>query len=409
VEGACEAGTGAASRGAPGRAPAASRSATFRLLGRRDVLSILAFSIVARLPLAMASLALVLRLVTGGDSYAFAGLAAAVYTVGGAVSAPYAGRLADRFGRSAVLLGGAAVNGAGLVLLSVLPTAAGPRVLVLAVAAGCASPPVSAIVRSVWPGLAVAEGPGALFALDATLQELTFVVGPGLVAVIAALSGAAGALQASAALGLAGALGLSVLAPIRARSRERHARRGPASPRLPAFITVGFLMVAGASVTQLALIADCTRHGSPAEAGWVIAVWGLGSMAGGALFGTRVNAAGPIGLVVALGAIAAGFALLMVAPGVAGLYPLVALAGLGGAPALGCLYHLVAAVAPAQRVVESFGWVAAGLQAGLAGGTALGGVVVDRLGVAPGYAVAAGATALAAAATVLVGEARARR
>ncbi len=318
--------------------------------------------------------------------------------------APLAGRLADRRGRRAVLVGGSLLNGAGIVALSIEPVSAVAVVSLTALLAGVASPPVAAIVRSVWPQLVEEGDRAALYAMDASLQELTFILGPALVAVIAAIAGDAAALQCCAALGVAGSVGLAAL-PALARRPASQTRLGGgvASTGLAVLSATGLLMAGACSVVQIAIVAFCTHNRSAAESGLVLAVWGFGSMLGGALVGTRVSSAGVSGVIGALCAVAAGYLLLVAAPGVALLYPLVLVAGVGMAPALGGLYHLVAGIASPERSVEAFSWVAAGLQAGFAGGAALGGVVVTVAGVDAGFAAAAGTTLLAALVLVVPG------
>jgi len=61
--------------------------------------ALFAWSIVARLPLGMAALALILLVRSAGGDYAEAGLVTAAYGVAIAIGAPYAGRQVDRCGQ----------------------------------------------------------------------------------------------------------------------------------------------------------------------------------------------------------------------------------------------------------------------------------------------------------------------
>ena len=93
-------------------------------------------------------------------------------------------------------------------------------------AAGASHPPLSASVRALWPQVLPAQHlREAAYAVEATLQELFFVTGPLLVAVIATFSPAA-ALLTTAALGLVGTLAFAATHPSRAaRGRHRDAPR----------------------------------------------------------------------------------------------------------------------------------------------------------------------------------------
>ncbi len=64
---------------------------------------LLAWSIVARLPVGMAALALVLLVRGAGAGYGEAGLVAAAYAIAVAIGAPYGGRQVDRRGARRVL------------------------------------------------------------------------------------------------------------------------------------------------------------------------------------------------------------------------------------------------------------------------------------------------------------------
>ena len=78
-------------------------------------------SLVARLPLAMTGLAIVLRVSRASGSYGEAGAITAVYVVAGAIGSPVWGRLADRSGRRLILVVTALASAVGLLALSAVP------------------------------------------------------------------------------------------------------------------------------------------------------------------------------------------------------------------------------------------------------------------------------------------------
>ena len=73
------------------------------LLGLPHVPALVGWSLLGRLPLGMAPLALLLLVRGEGGSYGAAGIVVAVYAVAVGVGAPIAGRQVDRTGPSAVL------------------------------------------------------------------------------------------------------------------------------------------------------------------------------------------------------------------------------------------------------------------------------------------------------------------
>jgi MFS family permease len=141
-------------------------------------------SLVARLPLAMAGLAIVLRVSRASGSYSEAGAITAVYVVACAIGSPVWGRLADRYGRRLILVVTALASAVGLLALSAVPVHDPWEMSGVAFLAGAGEPPVSAAVRSLWPRLVQGGNRDALYAIDSTLQELTFVAGPALVALL---------------------------------------------------------------------------------------------------------------------------------------------------------------------------------------------------------------------------------
>jgi predicted MFS family arabinose efflux permease len=145
------------------------------------------------------------------------------------------------------------------------------------------------------------------------------------------------------------------------------------------------------------VVAGAEQLGSRALAGPLLALWALGSMAGGLAFGSRASDRGPERRMVGLLAlVVAGIALLAVAGGLVQLAAGMILAGLGIAPAIACLYLLVDRLAPAGTVTEAFTWVTTAFATGFAAGNALGGSLVHRVGTDRAFLVAAAGVAAAA-------------
>src|SRR5215475_2773743 len=101
-------------------------------------------SIIARLPLAILSLVLLVHTERVTGSFALAGLVSGSYTVGLGVGAPVLGRLVDRCGQLAVLVATAFASSILLGAVALLPASA-PRAVLISLAAGIGltTPPVS--------------------------------------------------------------------------------------------------------------------------------------------------------------------------------------------------------------------------------------------------------------------------
>ena len=87
--------------------------------------------------------------------------------------------------------------------------------------------------------------------------------------------------------------------------------------------------------------------------------------------------------------LAVGHALLALPVGLYVLAALLLLAGGAIAPSFGLAYGLVDTAAPEGTVTEAFTWLTTGIAAGLAGGSALAGVLAEGPGAGAGFVLAA--------------------
>src|SRR5918996_3909173 len=195
------------------------------ILRTQGVPRLLGSALLGRMPIGMAGLAIVLLVREAGGSYATAGLVAGAYAVSLGVTAPVLGRLIDRVGQTRVLLPSAAVSAAAFVAIAVAAEAGARALLpVFAAVAGAALPPVGACLRALWSELL---GRGAelqaAFSVEAILQELIFVTGPPLVALLAAVFAPAAAVVGIAVLLLAGVGAFAAAPASRAWRGQRRA------------------------------------------------------------------------------------------------------------------------------------------------------------------------------------------
>ena len=204
-------------------------------------------SILARLPLAMLSIGLLVHTQAATGEYTAAGLVAGAFALAQGVGGPALGRAADRRGQFAVLAAAALLSATALIVTSVLPHDV-PVVLrvALAAAAGAALPPVGACFRA--PAAdALTAGPAArVYAKDTAAVEVTWVAGPPVVLALGAAVSTGAALAAIGVLLAASTLAFAASKPSRAwrpeprddgrarrpaRPRAAHADRGPARRR----------------------------------------------------------------------------------------------------------------------------------------------------------------------------------
>jgi MFS family permease len=367
---------------------------------RRLVLS----GMLARLPMGMIGLALLLLVRERGGTYAAAGMVSGGYFVATAVGAPIAGRLVDRRGQARILLTRAVIFPALLLAVCLLALLDAPLALVgvVAAAAGALMPPVGASLRALWPRIfGDPELRAAAYALEASLQEITFIVGPLLVALIAAALSPAVALGVAAALGGVGTLLIALAQPVRAwrPEEERHpsilgalASRGVVTlVGLSACLGVGF------GGTEVGFPAFAEQHGG-AELGSIpLSLFAGGSLVGGLVAGARVTMP-PLRLLrVSAVLLTFGLALPLLGWSLPSMAVLAFAAGLAIAPVVMSAYGLVDVVAARGTAAEAFSWITTAVFAGFSVGMALGGTLIDAYGSKASFVLGTAAAAVGAA------------
>jgi MFS family permease len=151
---------------------------------------------------------------------------------------------------------------------------------------------------------------------------------------------------------------------------------------------------------EVGLPALAVGQGARWSSGPLLALFSLGSMTGGLVYSARSWAL-EIGrrYSAILMAMAIAVAPLIVVHALAPVFALSVLAGLCLAPMISCQFSLVGALAPEGTVTEAFTWHRAATVAGMAGGSALGGSLIDAHGAGAAFALGcvgvAGAAALA--------------
>jgi len=362
-----------------------------------QVARLLSTSLLARMPNGMSSLAILL-LVTRHNGYGRAGLVTGVCVASAGVSNLLLSRAADRWGARRVLLPTAILYAVLMGALAAAPADAFLAELLLGAAAGAATAPVVSVVRGLWPRLLDPETAQVVYGLEATAQELIFISGPALVALVAGLAGAPAAVVLTGAFALVGTAAfvaspaLSRPAVVGPRARHRLMRE----TTLPLYVAVAVAITIAFNMMDVGVVAFVSGRHASAAAGVVLAVWGIGSMVGGLVFGAGKRAVDDAAVVRATFAIAAAVAVTALAPNPVGLGVLLFAGGATIAPGLARLYSRVGAVAPEGASTEAFGWIAVGLLAGSSTGAAIGGWTVDALGPRADFALAAAAPTVAA-------------
>jgi MFS family permease len=358
----------------------------------------------------MVPLALLLMVQQETGSYAVAGLAAATLGIASAGMAPVLGRLADRRGPRPILFSQAAAYPLLLALLIAAVLGSAPDAVVIGAAAlaGMVTPLVSGTVRALWSRVDVRVRSTA-YALDATATELVFVVGPSLVAALAVFASPAAAVALAGVLGIVGALGIATSAATRdyvpvvgARASLFSTVRTPGMPRL---LLSGAALMLGFGALEVAIPAFADSAGSPGLSGLLLALWALGSVAGGLWFGARVLSTSlPRQYRWLLLGVTIGLAPLAWISSPWALGVLLFLGGTVIAPTLTVQNTMVGSMAPVHATTEAFTWLSTITVGASAIGAALGGALIEGpAGVSGSLVLATLGAALAVVVTLVPG------
>jgi MFS family permease len=260
-----------------------------RVLRVRGVAPLVVFWLLAFMPVGMTPLATVLTLREYHYPYLAAGTVLGAYSVGMAVSAPFAGRLMGRIGISKVLIPCAVAYACGTGSLIMLAGLRAPLTALSACAiiTGTTFPRVTAALRGLWPSLiSLTELREQAYMLDATLAEVGPIVGALLVVLLASVALPLAALLASAGFAVVGTVGFATSRATRHRSRSVLQGNANAwSPfRLPGIWVLLWASAALGGISgaiDVAAPAFAEFHGARSAAGFALSACALGSMAGG--------------------------------------------------------------------------------------------------------------------------------
>jgi predicted MFS family arabinose efflux permease len=368
-------------------------------------------AMVARLPISIDSLGIVL-LVTGlSRSYGLAGALAAAYTLANGGMSVVQGRLFDRLGQSRVLPVVASIFGVAVVVLVSALESGWPDAVafVAAAAAGAAYPPVGSCVRARWSYVLTGRplDVQTAYALESVIDEAIFMIGPTLGTVLATTWHPWAGLGMALVTGLTGSFYLASLVDSEPPPQPQD-RTAEARPGMPWVTVVPLTVVSVALGSMFAAVEVGTvafsgeQHAKP-FAGVLLALWSLGSLIAGLVSG-NVQWRRPAVFRVEVGCVV--LALVMLPMAFVDSMPVMGaalfVAGFAIAPTLIASMTAIEQTVPSHRLTEGIAILHTGISAGLAPGAALGGLAIDAHGASAAYVVAvvAGVVAAVSAFTV---------
>lgn len=353
------------------------------LLKTRGVARIISAQLTARIPSGMISLAFLIHIERIFDSYGAAGLVLAATSVGQAIAGPLTSRWMGRLGMRPVLITTLIIcsTGIGLIAFAVLPLW---LFMVVGFVVGISTPPIQPAVRTIYPKMVTGKQLTPLFSLDASAQEIIWVMGPVITVVLATQVSSTAAIVVAGAFLVGGGIWF-ISSPEVGKVRIPRSRRRIGvvlKNRAVVLATVtGFLLVGAAASIEVGVVAVFGEEG--AEAGILFGIWAIASLIGGLSMGHL-----PIGQ----WAIARRFAIVFIGMAMAPfalefwwLALSLVVAGIGLAPVLAVMFAIVSASVKFSETAEAYGWLGTGQLIGAALGSAIAGFLIDDLGPIGGF------------------------
>lgn len=345
------------------------------LLRIQGVARIVMSQLTARLPFGMLSLAFLIHVEHVYHSYAVAGAVLAAMSVGEALVGPLTSRWMGALGMRPILYGTTTIVTATIITMALVPLSI-PALIALGFVAGCTMPPVQPAVRTIYPKMVSSSHLTPLFSLDASLQEVIWIVGPVMATFAAATLGSEAGILLCAAFFIGGGLWFVTSREVgQVRIPRSKTRFGGVLKRPTVIVStlVGLLLTAAYAAAEASIIAVYGETG--AEAGIMIAIYAVGSLLGGLAWGHRPISAWS--LTIRMGVFATGLALATLSNEYWWVAVCLFISGIGVAPALTVLFAMVSARVKFSETAESFAWVGSGELIGAGLGAALAGLTID--------------------------------
>ena len=354
----------------------------------------LVLGVLVRIPIFAGGLVVTFHVVQTLDrSYGDAGFVSAAATVCIAISGPWRGRLLDSRGLRRVVLPSLVVTA---ICWSIAPFVGYLPLLLLAALAGLFVVPTFSIIRQAVIAAVPDSDRRTALALDSVATELSFMIGP-LVGIWAAtIWPTTWVLFTIEMLGVVAGVGLWLANPVmRVEPADRTGGgEGAGDPTgiLPrsAWFRPQFLAVCAAAAAttivlsgcDIAIVAALREFGQISLIGPVLAIWGLGSVIGGLVYGLLHRS---IPAFLLLGGLSLATLPLALAPSVWPFAAMAFIAGLLCAPTITATVDQVSRVVPDVARGEALGWHGSFMTGGLALGAPVAGLAIDQWGWGAGF------------------------
>lgn len=393
-----------------------SRLGRFGILPDLAGTSFLLIGLFARLPLAMLTVGALTLVTTASGSYAAGGFAAGAVGLGSALGAPLLGLLADKHGQRIVLLVSAVLNTLAIAGVLVVTLRGGSitgstlaLVLAASLAMGFTCPQIGPLARVRWMAMTRRSPRSALdtaLSYEGTADELTFVLGPALVGLLASLIAPWLPLALAAVLTITLVSAFAVHPTVafsdagrdpgadgNGHDGDQHPESAEYRPALVLLPVAGMIaMGTFFGSTQTFLTAFAGQFGAAESSGLLYAVMGLSSAVAALSVAYWPERFGHTRRwMVAAAAMAMAAAALALPGAIPTMLGVLFLLGIFVGPTMVTIFSIGSMVAPAHRLGTVMTLLASGIVTGTATGSALAGALAEASGPAGASVVPAAA------------------
>ncbi|WP_167203748.1 MFS transporter [Kribbella shirazensis] len=352
----------------------------------RGVMALLASALIARLPVLATMVPLAFLAKDASGNFGWAGVVAGAYSVGTAVASVVWSRMADRRGARKVVIGTGMAWAAMMAVVALLPYSWYRALPLAAALAGVFVAPVTSALRANWPRLVHGSRLRAVYSLDATAQELLFVIGPMSGAVIVSFASPRAGLLACAVTAAASIWWFGMNQQP-GTFHDGNAEPRPTArellfhPHRTALLFAWACLVMGFAAMSLGMVAVADHHGNRLIAGVLEMVAAIGSVTGGVVNGALPGRRNSYVWRRMLGLTVLVVGCVFVTSSVVALAIMMFAAGCLIAPTIAAVYERIGELTPRSAHTEIFGWTQSGGMVGAAVGSAVAGAVVEAFGV----------------------------
>lgn len=246
---------------------------------------------IARMPISMVGIGILMYVESARGNYTLAGAVSATGAIASAVGGPITSRLTDRFGQHRVLPWQIfiVVTAAAALIFTIPSNLSAIFIFIFATISGFFAPSIGALVRARWTALLV-SGPVLItaFSVESMIDEIIFVIGPTIAAFTSVnIHPAAPQVIAVVFLLIGGSWLISMrdTEPPINQQQIKHGKPVVFRNGLLWLVFIHFLAGIFFGSIETTMIAFSDFAGVPIAAGFLLALWSIGSLIGGIFYG----------------------------------------------------------------------------------------------------------------------------